>query len=83
MQDNYFIKMEKVARVLKGSGITLTNNEMKDIIKVIRFLENRESFLKVTTNRNINQNGGFINFIRSLMTAGLPFMKNVLCNKSW
>ena len=55
---------------------------MKDIIKVIRFLENRESFLKVTTNRNINQNGGFINFIRSLMTAGLPFMKNVLCNIS-
>ena len=30
---------------LEGSGITLTNNEIKDIIKVIRSLESRE-FIK-------------------------------------
>ena len=33
----------------KGSGITLTNNEMKDIIKVIKSLENRGILLKGTT----------------------------------
>ena len=30
---------------LEGSGITLTNNKIKDIIKVIRSLESRE-FIK-------------------------------------
>ena len=40
----------------------LTNNQIKDIIKVI-----------------INsQEVGFLNFLRPLMTAGLPLMKSVL-----
>ena len=39
----------------------LTNNQIKDIIKVI-----------------INsQEVGFLNFLRPLMTASLPLMKNV------
>ena len=29
----------------KGSGITLTKNELRDILKVIRSLENREILL--------------------------------------
>ena len=32
--------------MLKGSGITLINNEIKDIIKEFRFLENTEILLK-------------------------------------
>ena len=62
----------------KCSGLTLTNNEIKDIIKVIRSLENRGIFLKGTTRKTTNQEVGFLNFLRPLMTAGLPLMKNVL-----
>ena len=35
--------------LLGGSGIMLTNNEIKDIVKVIRSLENRGILLKGTT----------------------------------
>ena len=48
----------------------LTNNKIKDIIKKNRSLENK---WKISS-----QEGGFLNFLRSLMTAGLLFMKNVL-----
>ena len=61
-----------------GSEITLTKNQIKDIIKVIRSLENGGSFLKETTNKINCQKGGFLNFLRPLMTAGLPLTKNVL-----
>ena len=60
-----------------GSGITLTNNEIKDI-KVIKYLENREILLKGTTKKITSQEGGFLNFLRPLVTADLPLMKNVL-----
>ena len=60
------------------SGITLTINEMKDIIKVIKSLENREISLKKTTRKITSQDGGFLNFFRPLMTAGLPLIKSVL-----
>ena len=47
--------------MLKGSRLRLTNNQIKYIINVI-----------------INsQEVGFLNFLRPLMTAGLPLMKNV------
>ena len=36
----------------KGSGITLTNNETKDIIKVIKSLETEGILLKGTTKKN-------------------------------
>ena len=49
----------------KGSGITLTNNETKDIIKVIKSLENRGILLKGTTRKITGQEGG-------------PLAKNVL-----
>ena len=63
---------------ITGSGITLTNNEIKDIMKVIKSLENRGILLKGTTRKITSQEGGFLNFLRPLMTAGLPLMKSVL-----
>ena len=47
-------------------------------MKVIKYLENRGILLKGTTRKITGQNGGFLNFLRPLMTAGLPLMKNVL-----
>ena len=61
----------------KGSGITLTNNEINDIMKVIKSLENRQMLLKETTRKIINQEMGFLNFLIPLVTAGLPLMKSV------
>ena len=61
-----------------GSGITLTNIEIKNIMKVIKFLGNRGILLKRTTTKITSQEGGFFNFLRLLMTAGLPLMKIVL-----
>ena len=58
-----------------GIKITLTDNEIKDIIKVIKSLENREILLKGTTRKCTSQ-GGFLSFVRPLMTAGLPLMKS-------
>ena len=63
---------------IPGSGITLTNNEIKDIVKVMKFLENRGILLKGTTRKITSQEGGFLNFLRPLVTAGLPLMKSVL-----
>ena len=54
------------------SGIPLTNNEIKDIIKVIRSLENTGILLKGTTRKSISQEEGFLSFLRLLRTAGLP-----------
>ena len=61
----------------KGWEITLTNNEIKDI-KVIKFLENRGILLKGTTRKITGLEGGFLNFVRSLMTAGFTLMKSLL-----
>ena len=35
--------------------MTLTNNQIKDIMKIIKSLENRASLLKGTTRRRISQ----------------------------
>ena len=69
-----------VKRLKKSSGsrIILTNNEIKDILKVIKSLENRGILLKGTTRKFTSQEGGFLNFLRPLMTTGLPLMKSVL-----
>ena len=61
-----------------GSGITLTNNEIKVIMKVIKSWKNREILLKRTIRKITSQEGGFFNFLKPLMTPGLPLMKNVL-----
>ena len=47
----------------KGSGITLTNNEIKDIMKVIKSLENNGILLKGTTRKFTSQERVFLNFL--------------------
>ena len=59
-----------------AKGITLTNNEIKYIIKVIKSLENRGILLKEPTRKINSQEGGFSNFLKPLMTAGLPLTKS-------
>ena len=61
-----------------GSGITLRNNEIKDVVKVIRTLENRGILLKGTTRIVCSQEGGLFNFLGSLIRTDLPLMKSVL-----
>ena len=46
-------------------------------MKVIKSLENWGILLKETTRKFTNEDAGFLNFLRPLMTAGLPLMKNV------
>ena len=70
-------KLNKKFTSSKGSGIALTNKETKDIIKVIRFLENI-GVLKELLKKIRSQKGGFLNCLRQLMSAGLPLMNNVL-----
>ena len=64
--------------MFKSSGTTLTNNEIKDIMKVINSLENKGILLKGTTKKITSRKGGFLNFLRPFMTAGLPLMESVL-----
>ena len=56
-------KIKEQNLTITGLGITLTNNEIKDVMNVVRFIENRESLLKRTTRKITIQEGGFLNFI--------------------
>ena len=56
---------------ITGSIKNLTNNEIKDIMKVIKSFENRGMLFKGTTRKIISQEGGFLYFLRPFMTAGL------------
>ena len=47
-------------------------------MKVIKSLENKRILIKGTTKKITRQEGGFPNFLRTLMIAGLPLMKSVL-----
>ena len=71
-------KIKNKISSIAGSGITLTNNGIKDIMKIIKSLQNRGIVLKGTTRKVTGQEGGFLNFFRPLMTSGLPSMKIVL-----
>ena len=62
---------------ITGSGITLTNNEIKDIIKVIKSLEKRGILLNETKRKIASQKGEVLNFLKPWKTAGLPFIKSV------
>ena len=57
--------------ISESSRITLTNNEIKDGIKV-------RIIFKQTTKKSISQEGGFLNFLRPLMSFGLPLMKQFI-----
>ena len=71
-------KIEKWISSVMFSGITMTNNKIKDIIKVIKSIENRGISLKGTTGK-ITSQGDIkkINILRPLMAAGLQLMKSV------
>ena len=58
--------------------MTLRNNEIKHIMKVIESLENRGILWKGTTAKITSQKEGFMNFVRPFLTAGLPLMKSAL-----
>ena len=53
----------------------LTNHKIKDIIKIISSLENRGILLKGSTKKITSQEEGFLNFVRLLISVGLPLMK--------
>ena len=61
-----------------GSGITLTSNEIKYVMKVIKSLENRGILLKGTTRKITSHRGEFLDFLRPIITVGLVLMKSVL-----
>ena len=75
---NVMNDFENASDKVWGTGITLTDNEIKDIIKGIKSLENRGILLKGTTKKITSLEGGFLNFLRPLMTASLPLIKSVL-----
>ena len=56
------IKIKKSLSSITGSGITLTNDKIKDIMKVISSLVNREISLKGTIRKIVSQEGGFLFF---------------------
>ena len=56
----------------------MANNKIKDIMKVIKSLENRWILIKGLTIKTTSQEGELFNFLRPLTAAGLPLMKNVL-----
>ena len=68
-------KVNKEFTTSESSGITLTNNLIKDVIKVINYLKNRGILMQGTTEKVVNQKGRLSD---SLMRIGSPLVKNVL-----
>ena len=54
------------------------NKEMKDIVKVIRSLENRAILLKGSTRKTASQVETFLNFLKTLMTRGSKKIKKLV-----
>ena len=52
--------------------MTLTNNEIKEVMKVIKSFETGGRLLKGSTAKIATQEGGFLNFFRPLITDGFP-----------
>ena len=63
---------------IKGDGITLTNDEIKDIMKATKHLENKGTLLKGTTSKISSEEEEFLSFFKPLIKVDLPLMKNVL-----
>ena len=63
---------------MSGSGIMLTNNEIKDVMKVTWSFKNRGILLKGATRKIPSQEEGFLSFLRLLMAAGSRLVKNEL-----
>ena len=60
-------ELNKKFTSIRGSGITLTNNEIKDIITEIKPSENRGTLSKGTTRKITSQEGGSLYFLRHLV----------------
>ena len=56
-------KIKKGISSITGSGITPTNNEIKDIMNVIKSLDDRGILIKGTTRNFTSQEGGCLNFL--------------------
>ena len=65
-------------KTLFGTGITLTDNEIKDIIKVIKPWENGDISSKGITRKMTSQEWAFLNFLRPLMISDLPLIISAL-----
>ena len=60
---------------MQGDGITLANNKIKDVVKVMRSLENTGIFLKGISGKVNIHEGEFLNFLKLLMSVSLPSIK--------
>ena len=75
---NFAKNVLQVSKKAFGAEITWTNNEIKEIVKVIKSLENTAILLKETSTKSSSQERGFLDFLRLLMADALPLMKSVL-----
>ena len=73
----FSVKILKEHLSITAFGLTITNNEVEDVIKVIRSLGNKEILWKRTTEKNICQKGRFRVFLGQIITFPLPLVKNV------
>ena len=67
-----------IKKKYKGTGITQTNIEIKNIIKVSRSLEKRGISLKGTTRKLNSQEGELLNYLAPLTRVSLPLTKMCL-----
>ena len=67
-------KIKKGISSVTGSGIALVNNEIKDVMKAVKPLQNRGILLKGTSRKITSHEWGLLNVLKPLMTAGLPLM---------
>ena len=61
----------KTSSLIKISEIKLTKSKIKDVIKVIRSLENKGILFKGTTRKSNSQERRLIRFLGPLMKVGL------------
>ena len=72
-------KIKKGISSITRSWLTLRNNEIKDIVKGIKSLEKRRILLKTFLRKITSQKKkGSLNFLKSLVKAGLALIKIVL-----
>ena len=78
-KDKTFNTIKGIKSIKKrfGVGIALNGNEIKDIMEVIKFLENRGISSEEIPTKGTSQEGEFLNFLRILIKADLPLMKSV------
>ena len=66
-------KKDLTVSTVSRKGITVTNNAVKDIIKVIKSLEEGGILFKGTSTKITRQEERFLYFFKLLMTANLRF----------